>query len=360
MSHEIRTPLNAIIGFVDILKDNISDDTNKEYLQTIQSSGYHLLGVINDILDFSKIESGKLEVDKVDFNPKKEFQSIIDLFKIKASEQQLDFQYNLSDTIPKALHSDVLRIKQVVYNLLSNSIKFTSQNKKIDLFVEYKDNTLYVEVKDQGVGIDKEKLETIFDAFTQENNSVTRQYGGSGLGLAISKSLIEMLGGDLKVESQKGLGSRFYFTIPIEVVNIKIEENNLNKSSDSYKKESKILVAEDNSANQMFMKVLLKKLGIDNVTIANDGVEAFELSKKEHFDLVFMDENMPNLSGVETTKKIIEYESLHNLKHTPIVALTANALKGEKERFLKAGMDEYLTKPLKKSKLIEILNQFLS
>jgi CheY-like chemotaxis protein len=215
-----------------------------------------------------------------------------------------------------------------------------------------------VSVKDEGKGIAKDKLKHIFEAFNQEDSSTTREFGGTGLGLSISSELVKLLGGELKVRSKINEGSEFYFSIPVTIdkeikkdiqTNLDIDFSNI-----------KLLLVEDNKSNQMFMNVILKKMKI-SFDIANDGVEAVEIFKKVHnqYDIILMDENMPNMNGIEATKQILKYEKEHNLKHTPIVALTANALKGDRERFLKAGMNEYLAKPLDKNKLKEILNKFL-
>jgi len=356
MSHEIRTPLNAIIGFVDILKQSEKDKQTKEYLEIIDSSSNHLLGVINDILDLSKIESGKLEIEKCDFNTIDEFESIINLFKVKADEGKINFAHFIDNNIPKRLNSDILRIKQVIFNLLSNAIKFTSKDKHVKLHISMKDKRLFVGVEDEGIGIDKKAQSNIFEAFTQENNSTTREYGGTGLGLSISYKLIEMLGGKLQLESEKGKGSHFYFDIPIEQAINSVYK--ANKDNSIFNKKAHLLLVEDNKANQMFMKVILKKLGL-SFEIANDGVEATELYKSNQYDIILMDENMPNMSGIEATKVIRKYEIETKKNYIPIVALTANAIKGDRERFINAGMDEYLTKPLNKQDFIDTLNKLI-
>ncbi|MEA3499034.1 MAG: response regulator, partial [Campylobacterota bacterium] len=221
----------------------------------------------------------------------------------------------------------------------------------------YDNNLLNVSVKDEGIGIAKDKLSYIFEAFNQEDSSTTREYGGTGLGLSISNELVKLLGGELKVKSEVNIGSEFYFSIPIT---IGMELKRINKSVDIINfKDKKILLVEDNKANQMFMKVVLKKMSL-KFEIANDGVEAVEMFKSDNsYDLVLMDENMPNLDGIGATQQILEYEEQNSLTHTPIIALTANALKGDRERFLDAGMDEYLTKPLDKIKLNEVFRNYL-
>ena len=356
MSHEIRTPLNAMFGFIKLLEDEKLDKEAKKYLEIIEKSGENLLTIINDILDFSKIESGKLSIEKVSFNPKNEFSIIRNLFEARANEKyiKLYVEENLKDNII----TDPVRVKQVISNLLSNAIKFTPENKNIyfKCFYDNKKEELYIEVKDEGIGISKDKIDLIFQPFTQADNSTTRKYGGTGLGLTISYNLVKLLGGELKVESEENKGSKFYFTIPA-----KKSDKSLNKKVE-VKIEEKfnyhILVAEDNKANQMFMSVILKKLGL-SFDMANDGIEVVEKYKLnyEKYDLVLMDENMPNMTGSEATIEIRKFEKENNLKRTFIIALTANALSGDKEKFLEAGMDEYLSKPLNIEKLKEILRK---
>ncbi len=357
MSHEIRTPLNAILGFIDLLQEKESDPEKLKYIRTIQSSSNTLLGIINDILDFSKIESNNLQIEKIDFNTYEEMSTLADLFRAKASEKSVSLTINMQKDMPKALISDPLRIKQVIANLLSNAIKFTPRNGRVELAIGYKDGHFIASVKDNGIGIPEEKQQDIFKAFSQAETSTTRKFGGTGLGLTISAKLVQMLGGELKLESKPGHGSRFFFSIPVEVGEYK-----------SYKKQSagesaqiqgrRILLVEDNKANQMFMSLILKKFGLI-FDIANDGVEAVEKFRENYYDLILMDENMPNLNGIEATKQILEFEKSERRNHTPVIALTANALKGDRERFLEAGMDEYLTKPVNKEKLLEMFNRFI-
>ena len=355
MSHEIRTPLNAILGFVDLLRENIKDKQNKEYLEIIDESSFHLLGIINDILDFSKIENGLLQIDKIDFDTHAEFGSIINLFRAKCQEKNIDFIVDIDENIPEFIHSDPLRIKQVISNLLSNAIKFTKKNNKIKIKIDFKNELLNVIVKDCGIGIAQENIEKIFLPFSQEDSSTTRKFGGTGLGLAISSELVRLLDGELKVKSKLGNGSKFYFSLPVEISK-EVAPEKADKNESTFK--GHVLLVEDNKANQMFMKVILNKFGM-KYDLASDGIEAVEAFKEKKYDLILMDENMPNMNGIEATRHILEYEKQNNLTHTPIIALTANALKGDKERFLEAGMDEYLSKPLNKEKLNKILKIFL-
>jgi signal transduction histidine kinase/ActR/RegA family two-component response regulator len=358
MSHEIRTPLNAILGFIDLLKEKETDEEKLKYIATVQNSSTTLLGIINDILDFSKIESGNLNIEKVDFNVEEEFKTLVELFRAKASEKSVNLTLNMDDNMPAALHSDPLRIKQVIANLLSNALKFTPRNGRVELNIGYKNGQLLVSVKDSGIGVAKDKQKHIFKAFSQAESSTTRKYGGTGLGLSISSRLISMLGGKLQLESEEGKGSTFSFAIDVEIGKYKKVEKNVNLDLLDINNK-KILLVEDNKANQMFMSLILKKFKL-KFDIANDGLEAIEAFENSQYDLILMDENMPNLNGIEATKRILEIEKEKNLLHTPIIALTANALKGDREKFLEAGMDEYLTKPINKEKLAQTFKEFLA
>lgn len=357
MSHEIRTPLNAIIGFIDVLKEEETDEVKSEYLDIVNSSSKSLVNIINDILDFSKIESGKLGIEHIDFESHKEFDMTKELFKAKADEKNINLQINYIE-VPKYLKSDILRIKQIINNLLSNALKFTPENGKITISIEYKNKRLLVAIKDSGVGINENKLGTIFEAFSQEDASTSRKYGGTGLGLSISSRLANLLGGKLKVKSKLGVGSVFYFEIPIEIGKTITKEVQRDNKTDNLEGK-KILLVEDAEANQKVMKVLLEKKKM-KVYIANDGLEATKMYKTEKYDCILMDENMPNMSGPEATKEILNYEHLNKLSHTPIIALTGNATEGDKERLLAVGMDEYLNKPIDKDKLYKVISSLVS
>lgn len=358
MSHEVRTPLNAILGFISLLKkESVGRSKSLEYINIVESSSKTLLNTIDDILDFSKIESGKLTIEPVDFNVKDELSIITNLFDAKCSEKNLTLLLTFEDNLPQAIKSDPHRIKQIVSNLLSNAVKFTESGKNIEVKIGFQDKRLKISVQDEGKGIAQDKLSHIFEAFSQEDNSTTREFGGTGLGLSISNELVRLLGGDeLKVKSEIGIGSEFYFDIPVEIVDAILSSNEEIENISFIAK--KLLVVEDNKSNQLFMSILLEDLEID-CDIANDGVEAVAMFKSNKYDAILMDENMPNMSGIEATKHIVEYEKQNSLTHTPIIALTANALKGDREKFLDAGMDEYITKPLEKTTLIKTLSIFL-
>lgn len=354
MSHEIRTPLNAILGFIGLLKDKPLDEEAKKYLDTIDKSGHSLLGIINDILDFSKIESGKLEYDPVEFDPRVEFNSTADLFKARCSEKNISFSVNLSSNLPSGLKTDILRVKQVLTNLLSNAVKFTDPEKSISLDIDYQDGFLFCAVKDQGIGMSEDAQQRIFEAFSQAETSTTRKYGGTGLGLTISVKLVEMLGGHLQLKSELGKGSTFSFSIPAEVV--QLNQSTPEPSDKVQPFQGHILLVEDNQTNQMLMSAILKKQGL-TFDIARDGVEAVEAVQHKEYDLVLMDENMPNMNGIEATRHIRKLAYIG--ESLPIIALTANAMTGDRERFLRAGMNEYLAKPLNLRELKRVLRKFL-
>jgi len=362
MSHEIRTPLNAILGFIDILLDDEDDAQKLKYLKIIQNSGDLLLNLVNDILDFSKIDSGKLEIHKEVFILDELYDMIVSIYNSVASAKGVKFCSYVDKNIPKYTYSDFIRIKQILANLLSNAIKFTPKDGTVTLGIKLVDNKIEFSVQDTGIGVAKENQAKIFELYTQEKSSTTRDFGGTGLGLNICTKLAQLLDGEILLESQLGKGSRFYFQIPIEEVTKEQVDrfNNSNKTLEDISQtfNNHIMLVEDNKTNQVFMTVLLKKYGL-TFDIANDGIEAVEVYKNKKYDLILMDENMPNLNGSEATKLIREYEKQQNPNYTPIIALTANAIKGDKEKFIKAGMDDYLTKPINKVKLTEVLNKFL-
>ena len=353
MSHEIRTPLNAILGFIGLIKNDTKEEKTLKHIKIVDDSSKTLLQIIEDILDFSKIESGKLDIEKIDFNTRDNFETIIHLFQAKCSEKNILLSLTFKDNLPEAINSDPLRIKQVISNLLSNAIKFTTPNKKIEVIIGFENMHLTVSVKDEGKGIAEDKLSHIFESFGQEDTSTTREFGGTGLGLSISSELVKLLDGELKVKSKLGIGSEFYFKIPVKPVKKLVDIEGTKESVNLAGK--KILLVEDNKTNQLFMEILLEEMQIV-FDIASDGLEAIDAFKTNQYDAILMDENMPNMNGIEATKHILLFEQENSLMHTPIIALTANALKGDREKFLAAGMDEYLTKPIDQDRLSDVLD----
>ncbi len=476
MSHEIRTPLNAILGFVQILQKREHDKTKLSYLKLVEGSSQTLLSVINEILDFSKIESGKLLIDKHPFNPLTELSHTSKFFMLTAKEKSIRYLAYIDPNIPQCLDGDLVRIKQIMFNFLSNAFKFTSEGKVVCVNVRYDNNLLKISVEDEGIGLEPAALKKIFNVFEQADTSTTRKYGGTGLGLAISKRLAELMDGTITVESVYGKGSTFTLSLPISscsmdnknrvtvdtdttkkdiallyrnegdkalidliqhylgdfgfknihrisdleecdsdiilfvsdetinqgIIALKkpalalmadesdIFDNNdlihpvmtpytvldlitgLNTILDDRKKENPkddtsqkkgyqghILVAEDNKTNQLLIKILLDEYGL-TYTLVDDGQEAVKAFLTANFDLVLMDENMPNMTGAEATKKIRSHEKKRGKTFIPIIALTANVMKEYKDRFRDAGMNDFLAKPIDTKELERVFNHFLS
>lgn len=362
MSHEIRTPLNAIVGFIELLLKEETDKKKINYLSIINQSSTSLLSIINDILDLSKIESGKLDIVMEDFSPKEAFKNIVDLYKVRADEKKINFIVEIPTDLPDMITLDPLRLKQILNNLFSNAIKFTPSLGYIlfKVFCDYEKNLLIIEVKDSGIGIAKEKQAHIFEAFNQSKDTITKEYGGTGLGLTIIKKLITLLKGKIVVQSDEGKGSRFIVTLPAKIASVRTySPEDKDKEEEITFNQEKVMVVEDNVTNQLFITLVLDDLNLQ-YEVANNGQEAVTMFENKKFDIILMDENMPIMNGTEATKKILEIEKEKQLKHTPIVALTANALKGDKERFMQAGMDDYVTKPVDTNKLVQIIKRLLN
>ncbi len=488
MSHEIRTPLNGIVGFTELLKTTELDDEQHEFLSIIDKSSENLLSIINNILDLSKVESNKVEIENIVFATEEEFDSAIETYAVGAAEKNIDLNYYLDPTISKNLKGDPTKIKEILINLMSNAIKFTSYGGTINVEIkkakeEDGQDLLHFSVQDNGIGMTKEQQSRIFTAFSQADISVTRKYGGTGLGLTLSSQFVELMGGELEVESVKDHGTTFFFSLALEeipsteadlfnaftsltvakyeqkiptkldsyldsyfeyfgpavklfesvgelkelkdsnscknywvdidnaqqnildslhnidkadllvIANVtsrdKIEKLGIPQSNVLYKPvtlvkirdvllrdsaatvskqgettaegsyfNASVLVAEDNIINQKLIRHILEESGL-KVDLANNGLEAFEKRRNNDYDLIFMDIQMPVMDGIEATHEILDYEEDEEIRHIPIVALTANALKGDKERFLSEGLDEYISKPLETLELLAVLNKYL-
>ncbi len=485
MSHEIRTPINGIIGFTDLLKNSKLGNEEKEYVDIIQKSTDNLLEIINNILDLSKIESQKIEIDEILFSPLEEFESTVDIYMAKAASKSINLSLFMDPDFDHYLLGDSNKIKEVLLNLISNAVKFTPEDGDISVVIKKQTTSspniekIYFEVNDNGIGIDTNDMEDIFDAFSQADSTITRKFGGTGLGLTISSNYISIMGGKLEVKSKKDVGSSFFFTLELQkekslkrvyrnhfkhfnpliisdakenklsqsladsmdylsskskiatideladaqtlkdinliiiqkhtindesyellkglnipILNIlktkdrtlsknlvdkslfstfeplsinkltkslkiieqksdfitkDISSNYLDKRGEKYN----ILVAEDNEINQKLIKKILENLNFNVTTVAN-GQEAVDARKDGEFDLIFMDIAMPVMDGVSATKEILAYEKIEKIDHIPIIALTANALKGDREKFLNDGLDDYLPKPTKEELVKEM------
>lgn len=355
MSHEIRTPLNAIMGFVEVLKTSeYEKDSFTQYLNIIHDSSEHLLKIINDILDFSKLQSGQFKISMIEVDLKEKFKHTYSLFSKLADGKKIQFNLLFSDSFPKLLMVDDVRVIQVVSNFISNALKFTpaSGSVTIDIDYEYSSAELIVKVIDTGIGIKQEAQDKIFNSFEQEDKTVTREYGGTGLGLAISKKLIELMSGELLFESTQGEGSLFGFKIPLELAGEKVDEVTKNHTT-TFSFSGKALVVEDNEVNVLLISILLEEYQVSFDVVGN-GLLAIEAVQNNDYTLVFMDNQMPKLSGRDATMEIRKFN-----QEVPIVALSANALKSEKEAFLKIGMNDVLTKPIDKTELLEVLEKYM-
>jgi len=481
MSHEIRTPLNGILGFTELLKETKDPVEQAEFISVIEKSSENLLTIVNDILDLSKIKAQKIELENIAFDPIDTFEVAIESYAAKASADNIDFNVFLDPTLPTVIMGDPTKISQVIINLISNAIKFTSTNGEVNVRIEkllenVSDVTIKFSVEDTGIGISELQKSKIFEAFTQADISTSRKYGGTGLGLSISGKFIDVMGGTLSIESIQDEGSTFFFSlvlgknehstvrhvedmshITVGILNSHIDtEYYINENVESYleymganiirytdetllheinlphillidhkfryrggeiekfldvdckiivmstpdqkrnlkryksrinkviykpinftkilnvlsEKEQKIhsdkkvtfhnihiLIAEDNVINQKLILNILERLGID-VSIANNGQEALDMRMEEHFDMIFMDIEMPIMGGMEATGKILLYERNSKQEHIPIIALTANALSGDREKYIGVGMDDYLSKPIKLEALKSLLVEF--
>ncbi|MBA3773143.1 MAG: response regulator [Ramlibacter sp.] len=346
MSHEIRTPMTAVLGMVDLMRSEDLSPTHKSYVESMRTSGRHLMNVINDILDFSRIETGKLELEQIDFSLPDLLERLRSVTHPLAAERRLDLHIELSPHSPLTLRGDPTRVKQVLLNLVSNAIKFTETGgvtlTASQLQTAGDEVRFRFEVRDTGPGIPPERLQGLFAPFTQADSSTARRYGGTGLGLAISKRLVEAMGGKIGATSSPGLGSIFYFEVPLQLG----DPLNLVRRSFVGRmpvQPRKILVAEDVEINRVILKSALAKRGHELV-FAEDGAQALELVQRQAFDLVLMDVQMPVMDGVEATRRIRNLPGAQ--RSIPILGLTANVMARERERYIGAGMNECLMKPI--------------
>ncbi|HIA05205.1 MAG TPA: response regulator, partial [Flavobacteriales bacterium] len=345
MSHEIRTPMSVISGMAQLLRKTDLNKKQNEFLGAIEKSAGNLLVVLNDILDFSKMESGKLKLEKIGFRPKQVVEALLKSMEYKAAVKDIYLKHDVIDCADKVVLGDPVRFNQVLMNLVNNAIKFTKKG-SVEVNCEVHSETkqtlqICVRVCDTGIGIPSHKFEQIFEDFHQADDSTTRRFGGTGLGLAISKRLVEMQGGELFVESEEGRGSVFTFIITYE----KGKESDIPVKQELIRAEQdlsgiRVLLVEDHELNQMIARIIMEEAGIEVDTAAN-GKIAVDMVQDNNYDVVLMDIQMPVQSGIDATK-VIRNELKLNV---PIIAVTANALKGDKEKFMAAGMNDYLSKP---------------
>ncbi len=368
MSHEIRNPLSAIIGMAKTLDKTPVNDKQKEYINSINISSLNLLSILNDILDFSKIEANKIELTYANFDLKEMINSVVKSFEPLARAKKIALNYFIGDGTPLHLYGDEKKIVQILNNLISNAIKFTNEG-KVEIFADrlpgkHENTWIYFSVKDTGIGVKKEDIPKMFESFSQLDLSAKKEYQGTGLGLSIAKSLANLMNGKISFESDYKKGSTVSFSLPLVVADNKVQKsangiNEINTEEPLKENILKILVAEDDAINQLYLAGFLKSHGWI-VDTAHNGVIALEKYKKNSYDIILMDGQMPKMDGFETTRKIREIENhKDNEAHIPIVAITGYAIPGDRERFIIAGMDDYVTKPIDENKLIDIISSLI-
>ncbi|WP_319760551.1 PhnD/SsuA/transferrin family substrate-binding protein [Maridesulfovibrio sp.] len=359
MSHEVRNPLHGVMGMLQLLLDTSLNLEQTNYVRTALHSSKHLLQVINDILDFSKIEAGKLDIEAAPFNVSETIDQCVNIFQKQLSEKQIILNVSLDQNMIAAYLGDGGRISQILVNLISNAIKFTEKG-TIDIKVHSRpyDETghimLFFEVKDTGVGIPTNKVDQMFDSFTQADNSLSKKHQGTGLGLSIVKHLVELMGGSIRIESQEGVGTTLYFSVLVKECDTKLNTDISDPISPASLTSLKILLVEDEKVNQIMAKRTLEKMG-HTVTCANNGKECLNILQKDSFDLILMDMQMPIMDGLEATSIIRTAHEFSKISKIPIIGLSAHATLKFRDKALHVGVTEYLTKPFEQEQLVAAL-----
>lgn len=368
MSHEIRTPMNGVLGMADALSRTNLDDRQLRMLAVIQDSGDTLLALLNDVLDIAKIEAGKLSIEALDFSVMEIVRSTEAMFTLRAHQKGISFAVNVDESADIWCLGDPTRIKQVLYNLVSNAVKFT-QDGGVLVTISARDlgaghRELAFAVRDSGIGIEPDVQGRLFEPFSQAETATNRKFGGTGLGLAICRQLVSLMGGTIDFESRSGEGSVFRFTVPLPLGVApertdagQFEESRAQDGTDG--QQVRVLAAEDNAHNRLVLQMLLEQVGIEPV-FAENGQIAVDLWNQDHFDLILMDVQMPIMSGPEATMRIRALERLNQRPHTPIIALTANAMTHHVQECLEAGMDAHVAKPIRPEVLFAAIDQALN
>lgn len=363
MSHEIRTPMNAIIGFNERLSKTKLDETQKEYVSAVQSSGENLLAIVNDVLDFSKIEAGMVKIEPIPFNLYELLDSTSTMFKGQANEKNINLNLIISNEVPKLIIGDPTRLTQILINLIGNAIKFTNKG-NIDITISVNrrnEENVWIQfnVKDTGIGVSPEQISEIFERFTQAKSDTSRIYGGTGLGLSIVKKLVELQSGKITVSSEKNNGSEFKFIIPYKKFGEQIIDSKKKKEDSAaitFSNKAKILVVEDNLLNQKLASFMLKDWNLSFDICCNGKIAIEKIKDNNVYDVILMDIQMPEMNGYDTTKFIREELMLK----TPIIAMTADALPDERDKCIRLGMTDYISKPIKGDDLHTLLAKYIN